>query len=144
MWEATMKNVTLLGIALLLWPVIAKPIRIQSGSCSLPKRTCDFSGFKPLKEPHSLLKAVTKRVEPRYPSVARGAKAEGQVVVRILVNKKGDVVKACVVEGHPLLRGVSLVAAKQWKFAKNFGFVDYNLRQRYAETDLAFQFQLPH
>ncbi len=139
-----MRKIMLLGIALLLPPVVAKPIGIQSGSCSFRKRTCDFSSFKPLKEPHSLLKAVTKRVDPQYPSVARGAKAEGQVVVRILVNKNGDVVKACVVVGHPLLRGVSLVSAKQWKFAKNFGFVDYNLRQRYAETDLVFQFQLPN
>ncbi|MEP7212407.1 MAG: energy transducer TonB [Acidobacteriota bacterium] len=107
------------------------------------KESCDFSDYKPLKEPHSLLKAAIKKVEPEYPPAARSVRAGGKVVVRILVNKKGDVVEACVVEGHPLLRAASVEAAKEWRFKKNFGFIDSKLKQRYAETDLTFNFQLP-
>lgn len=48
-----------------------------------------------------------------------------------------------MVEGHPLLRAASLQVAKQWKFKRNFGFIDYKPKERFAEADLAFNFQLP-
>jgi len=48
--------------------------------CSSEKGSCDFSNYKPLKEPHSLVKSVVKRVDPKYPSVARSAKAEARLL----------------------------------------------------------------
>lgn len=114
-----------------------------SSLCSSDENSCDFSDYKRLKEPHALLKAVVKKVDPEYPAAARSVRANGKVVVRILVNKKGKVVDACVLKGHPLLRSTSLEAAKQWKFKKNFGFIDYKPKERFAETDLTFNFELP-
>lgn len=107
------------------------------------KEICDFSDYKRLKEPHALLKAAVKKVDPEYPPAARSVRASGKVIVRILVTKKGDVVEACVVEGHPLLRAASVEAAKQWRFKKNFGFIDYKPKERFAETDITFNFELP-
>ena len=143
-----MKIFILFGIAVLLFAgIFARATYGQvvksSSSRSSDKDSCDFSGYKRLKEPHVLLKAVVKKVDPEYPPAARSVRADGKVIVRILVNKKGDVVEACVIEGHPLLRAASMEAAKQWKFKKNFGFVDYKPKERFAETDLTFNFGLP-
>lgn len=117
---------------------------VESSSLgSSDKDSCDFSKYKRLKEPHTLYKAAVKKVEPEYPPAAGTVRANGKVVVRILVNKKGDVVGACAIEGHPLLRAASVEAAKQWKFKKNFGFDDYKSKERVAEIDLIFNFGPP-
>lgn len=117
--------------------------QVAERPCSY-KESCDFSNRKRLKEPHSLFKAAVKKVDPEYPVGAKSVGASGKVIVRILVSKKGDVLETCVVEGHPLLRAASVEAAKQWKFKKNFGFVDSRPKQLFAETDLTFNFKLPH
>jgi len=48
---------------------------------------------------------LIKRVLPKYPEIAREAKAEGMVILRLLVDEKGNVVEAKVLKGD-----------------KNFGF----------------------
>ena len=140
-----MKVFILFGIAVLLSSgVLTKAAVGQVVESPCPdKENCDFSKYKRLKEPHTLFKAALKKVHPEYPPAARSVRAGGKVVVRILVTKKGDVAEACVVEGHPLLRAASIEAAKQWKFKKNFGAIDYKLKERFAELDLTFNFQLP-
>jgi TonB family protein len=143
-----MKIFVLFGIAVLLFAgsftrAACGQVVESTSLGSSDKNSCDFSKYKRLKEPHSLYKAAVKKVEPEYPPAARSVKATGKVVVRILVNKKGDVVEACAIEGHPLLRAASVEAANQWKFKKNFGFVDYKSKERFAEIDLTFNFGLP-
>jgi TonB family protein len=143
-----MKIFVLFGIAVLLFAgsftkAACGQVVKSSSSRSSDKDSCDFSKYKRLKELHTLYEAVVKRVDPKYPPAARSVRANGKVIVRILVNKKGDVVEACVIEGHPLLRAASVEAAKQWKFKKNFGFVDYKPKERFAEADLTFNFGLP-
>ena len=54
---------------------------------------------------------------PVYPPVAKAARAEGRVVVEVVVNEAGQVESASAVEGHPLLRAASVDAARQWEFA---------------------------
>ncbi len=54
---------------------------------------------------------------PVYPAVAKAARAEGQVVVEVVVNETGQVESAKAVEGHPLLRQASVDAAQRWEFA---------------------------
>ncbi len=143
-----MKKFILFGLAVLLfsnsftqttWGQDTK----ESTKCAeVEKDKCDFSEYKPLKNPHSLLKAAIKKVTPEYPVAANFAKIEGEVIVRILVDRKGNVVEACVMEGHPLLRNASIQAAKEWKFKENFGFIDYKPKKKYAETELHFTFKL--
>lgn len=143
-----MNNFVLCGIgALLISGLISESTQGQrresSNACSSERQGCDFSKFRRLREPHTLLKSVVEKVEPEYPSGARSVKADGRVIVRVLVSRSGDVAKACVIEGHPLLRAASLKAAKQWKFKKNFGFSDYKPNEPFAEIDLIFDFVLP-
>ncbi|MGB7068651.1 MAG: energy transducer TonB [Pyrinomonadaceae bacterium] len=139
-----MKAFILFGIAVLLLScVLARPAlgQVAKPPFSDKEGRCDFSKYRRLIQPHTLYEVAVKKVNPEYPATARSVRASGKVVVRILVNKKGDVVEACVVEGHPLLRAASVKAAKQWKFKKNFGSLHYKLKQRFAETDLTFNFQ---
>lgn len=53
---------------------------------------------------------------PAYPAKARDARATGRVVVRVLIDEKGDVVRACAIKGPPLLARTSEVAAYGAKF----------------------------
>lgn len=57
-----------------------------------------------------------KRVNPEYPELAKKAGIEGTVVVKVLVNTKGDVEKVEVLKSHPLLDEAAVEAAKQFKF----------------------------
>ncbi len=57
-----------------------------------------------------------KRVNPVYPELAKKAGIEGTVVVKVLVNTKGDVEKVEVLKSHPLLDESAITAAKQFKF----------------------------
>jgi len=57
-----------------------------------------------------------KKVQPVYPPEAKAAGVSGQVKIQILVSEKGNVIEAKTVEGHPLLRGAALDAARMWVF----------------------------
>lgn len=80
--------------------------------------------------------SVIAAVAPVFPPIARAARAKGEVVVEVKVNRRGEVEASKVVSGHPLLQKVSEAAAKRWKFAEvedqskmarltfSFGYVD--------------------
>jgi TonB family protein len=59
---------------------------------------------------------VIKKPQPRYPPEAKSARAQGTVVVQIVVDEKGDVVSAVAVSGHPLLQPAGVEAARKAKF----------------------------
>ncbi len=59
---------------------------------------------------------VSRRVEPKYPEMARRAGVRGDVVVEVVVSETGEVTSANVVSGHPLLRDAALQAARAWHF----------------------------
>ena len=54
---------------------------------------------------------------PRYPEIARAAKASGSVTVEITIDETGHVVEARAVSGHPLLQAAAVDAARQAVFA---------------------------
>ena len=59
---------------------------------------------------------VINKVEPVYPDLARKAGIEGMVVVKVLIDTKGNVDKVEVVKSHPMLDDAAIEAAKQFKF----------------------------
>jgi TonB family protein len=78
---------------------------------------------------------ATKKPQPDYPSTAKASRAQGVVVVQILVDEKGQVANAQAVSGHQLLRGASEDAARRAKFevttlcgrpVKVSGIITYN------------------
>src|SRR6266566_2534876 len=54
--------------------------------------------------------------EAVYPDVARAARAQGDVDVRIVIDEGGNVVSAEAVSGHPLLRAAAENVARAAKF----------------------------
>ncbi|HEX8286081.1 MAG TPA: TonB family protein [Pyrinomonadaceae bacterium] len=61
-------------------------------------------------------KAVVKPA-PVYPAIAKAARAQGAVVVQIIVDEEGYVIFASAVSGHPLLQQASVFAARQARFS---------------------------
>jgi TonB family protein len=56
-----------------------------------------------------------KKPPPRYPPDARSVRAQGTVIVQVLVDEEGNVASAQAVSGPSLLRGVSEEAARKAK-----------------------------
>ena len=60
---------------------------------------------------------VLKKPAPRYPAGASAARAQGTVVVRLIVDEKGEVVEAAAISGHDLLRPAAEEAARKVKLS---------------------------
>lgn len=56
------------------------------------------------------------RPQPEYPIMARSARVQGTVIVRVSVDETGKVIDAEAICGPRELYGASVAAAKQWKF----------------------------
>ncbi len=54
---------------------------------------------------------------PAYPAAARTAHASGVVVIQVLIDEMGNVIGACAVAGHNLLREPAMAAAWGAKFS---------------------------
>jgi protein TonB len=59
---------------------------------------------------------VISSVAPVYPTIARQANVEGNVVVRVTVDKTGNVSDAHAISGPPLLRQAAVDALRQRKY----------------------------
>jgi TonB family protein len=78
------------------------------------------------------------KVEPKYPDDARLGRIQGQVVLRVLVDKNGNVDGLTLVSGHPLLAPAALEAVKQWKYKPYL----VNGQPLGAETQVVVSFSL--
>ncbi len=81
---------------------------------------------------------VIKRVTPVYPELAQKVGAEGLVVVKVLINTKGEVEKVKVIKSNPLLDEAALTAVRQFKFQPG------KQRDRYVKVwmSIPFRFKL--
>jgi bla regulator protein BlaR1 len=59
---------------------------------------------------------LVKKVPPQYPDVARKAHIQGEVILKAIVGKDGDVENLQIVSGHPALAPAAIEAVKQWKY----------------------------
>ncbi|MGO9084364.1 MAG: energy transducer TonB [Candidatus Sulfotelmatobacter sp.] len=59
---------------------------------------------------------LVRKVAPVYPPLARQAHLQGTVVLKVLINKSGDVSDIQLVSGHPMLAPAAMEAVKQWKY----------------------------
>ena len=55
----------------------------------------------------------------KYPLLARSAGIEGAVVLRLKLDRKGNVIDVAVLSGNPLLAHTSAQSAKDWRFESN-------------------------
>ncbi len=59
---------------------------------------------------------ILNKVKPIYPPLARQARIQGTVILKVLINKSGDVENMQLFSGHPLLAQAALDAVKRWKY----------------------------
>jgi TonB family protein len=59
---------------------------------------------------------LLKRVSPVYPPLARQARIQGTVILKVQITKSGEVANIQLVSGHPMLAPAAIEAVKQWKY----------------------------
>jgi len=59
---------------------------------------------------------LVKKVAPVYPPLARQARIQGVVVLKVVINKAGEVYNMQLISGHPMLAPAAIDAVKQWKY----------------------------
>ncbi len=105
--------------------------------------TCDFSKYKPFSMDHFLQLGLIKQAVPVYPAAAWAVGAGGIVRVKILVDRRGMVREACVIEGHPLLRASAIRASLDSRFRSNFGLSlpQNRFGRHFIQDELLFNFK---
>jgi protein TonB len=107
-------------VALILAPAITFAQGQVGGSAGdhpggAPEMLRSTSGLARIS-PGVAQRLLVKKVEPQYPEDARRAHIEGQVVLRAVIDKNGNVESAALIQGHPLLAQAALEAVKKWKY----------------------------
>jgi TonB family protein len=69
--------------------------------------------------PNSVPTFLVRKVAPVYPPLARQARIQGTVVLRIAIDKEGAVRDPQIVSGHPMLSPAAIEAVKQWRYGWN-------------------------
>jgi TonB family protein len=59
---------------------------------------------------------LIRKVNPIYPPLAREARIQGTVILKVLISNAGDVKNLQLVSGHPMLAPAAIEAVKQWKY----------------------------
>jgi TonB family protein len=59
---------------------------------------------------------IVKKIAPEYPATAKQAHIQGTVVLKVTIDKSGEVQSLQLVSGHPMLAPAAIDAVKQWKY----------------------------
>lgn len=54
--------------------------------------------------------------EPVYPSIARAARVQGEVVLSAVISTSGQIENLQLISGHPMLVPAALAAVRQWRY----------------------------
>jgi protein TonB len=68
-----------------------------------------------VKPPKSIV-----QVHPAYPTLAKQARIQGQVLIDAILDEQGNVIDMKVVSGPPLLYQAALDALKKWKYEPTY------------------------
>ncbi len=113
----------------------------HSAAPSQPVSTASITALEPTANtsstdtPVALNGKATKRVIPRYPSLAKQAGTVGSVRVYVVIDEKGEVIEISRSEGPLLLRRAAEDAARLWRFeptadiqtpSRTNGYLDFN------------------
>jgi periplasmic protein TonB len=56
------------------------------------------------------------RVEPTYPTLAKAARVQGEVVLTAIISTTGEIENLQLVSGHPMLVQEAISAVRQWRY----------------------------
>src|SRR5262249_29371920 len=71
---------------------------------------------EPRKLSHLEPGQIIRQVSPAYPPLARAMGVQGEVVLRAIISRTGELEQLEVISGHPLLVRAATDAVGQWKF----------------------------
>jgi TonB family protein len=83
--------------------------------------TCASAAQDSTESRHSVSPAeagasLITKVNPVYPPLARQARIQGTVILKLIISKTGDIKTLQLVSGHPMLAPAAIEAVKQWKY----------------------------
>ncbi len=70
----------------------------------------------PVRISHMSEGDLIHKVLPTYPSLARGARIQGQVVLQAIISKQGTIENLKLLTGHPMLVPAAIEAVRQWRY----------------------------
>lgn len=59
---------------------------------------------------------LIRKVEPTYPTIARAARIQGDVVLKAIISREGNIEDLQLVSGHPMLVPAAIDAVRQWHY----------------------------
>ena len=59
---------------------------------------------------------LVHRVEPAYPTLARTARVQGEVILSAIIDTNGQITNLQLVSGHPMLVPAALAAVQEWRY----------------------------
>ena len=59
---------------------------------------------------------LIQRTEPTYPTLARAARVQGDVILSAVIDINGQITNLQLVSGHPMLVPAAIAAVKQWRY----------------------------
>ena len=59
---------------------------------------------------------LVRKILPTYPSLARSARIQGQVLLQAVISKQGVIENLRVLAGHPMLVPAAIDAVRQWRY----------------------------
>jgi periplasmic protein TonB len=81
---------------------------------------------------------LIRRVEPRYPEIARTTRVEGAVLIKAVISTEGKIEQAQIISGSPLLSKAALDAIRQWRYRPYL----LNEKPVEVETEITVNFYL--
>jgi TonB family protein len=102
----------------------------QIGPASHPQRVRVSEGIS--------VGLLVLKVQPEYPSEAREARIQGQVLLKAVISKEGSIEQLTLVSGHPMLAPAAIDAVKQWRY-RPYLVMGYPVE---VDTQIRVNFQL--
>jgi len=59
---------------------------------------------------------LLRKVQPAYPALAKAARIQGDVVLKAIIDREGNIQDLQLVSGHPMLVPSAIEAVRQWKY----------------------------
>ncbi|MBZ5665394.1 MAG: energy transducer TonB [Acidobacteriia bacterium] len=83
---------------------------------------------------------LIRKIEPKYPTLAVGARVQGQVQLTAIISKTGEIQNLVLVSGHPMLVPAAIEAVKKWRYRPFL----LNGEPVEVETTITVNFQLSY
>src|ERR1700674_310428 len=59
---------------------------------------------------------LIQKIEPKYPPLALAARIQGQVLLKAIIGKGGEIKELELLSGHPMLAPAAIEAVRQWHY----------------------------